>query len=417
MKNTKGITLIALIITIIVMLILVGVSIKVTLNSGLFESASKAVKGWNVAEKEENDKLSEVDKMADDIINNRMDPTSLYGALYTDGTLAFYSESEHVPETRNGATLVQKTEDISDTADLELEEVKKLLLWPWNEEFASKVTSVVIAEPVAPKSTRQLFRGLTNIKRIENLGNLYTCNVTSMREMFAGCYGLETIDLSGLNTENVVNMQHMFFDCCNLKQVNLRNLNTSKVENLLAMFYACANLERVDMSNWDTSSVTTMEWMFGSGDNGAIPNEMKIKEIKGLEDFDVSNVTNMTRMFRACKDLEKLDLHKWNVENVTSMLQMFNNCRSLKTLNIDGWNMKNVTNIEYMFNSCYSLEGTITLSFDSSKITTYLGTFNGTSQNSNNTLKVNYTSSAASIIDNVIATQTSNKIQKGIQVD
>ena len=42
MKNQKGITLIALVITIIVMLILVGVSVTVALNGGLFSTAQKA---------------------------------------------------------------------------------------------------------------------------------------------------------------------------------------------------------------------------------------------------------------------------------------------------------------------------------------------------------------------------------------
>ena len=50
MKNTKGITLIALIITIIVMLILVAVSISVALNTGLFKSAGDATKNWKVAQ-------------------------------------------------------------------------------------------------------------------------------------------------------------------------------------------------------------------------------------------------------------------------------------------------------------------------------------------------------------------------------
>ena len=42
MKGQKGITLVALIITIIVMLILVGVSISVALNGGLFTKAGDA---------------------------------------------------------------------------------------------------------------------------------------------------------------------------------------------------------------------------------------------------------------------------------------------------------------------------------------------------------------------------------------
>ena len=53
MKNQKGITLIALIITIIVMLILVGVSVTVALNGGLFETAKKAVDDTKIARDEE----------------------------------------------------------------------------------------------------------------------------------------------------------------------------------------------------------------------------------------------------------------------------------------------------------------------------------------------------------------------------
>lgn len=43
MRTQKGITLIALVITIIVMLILVGVSITMAVNGGLFNHASNAV--------------------------------------------------------------------------------------------------------------------------------------------------------------------------------------------------------------------------------------------------------------------------------------------------------------------------------------------------------------------------------------
>jgi len=47
MKNQKGITLVALIITIIVMLILVAVSVTVALQTGLFTSAQTAAQGMN----------------------------------------------------------------------------------------------------------------------------------------------------------------------------------------------------------------------------------------------------------------------------------------------------------------------------------------------------------------------------------
>ncbi len=53
MRGQKGITLVALIITIIVMLILVAVSITVLIQSGLLDTASKAGKATKEAIREE----------------------------------------------------------------------------------------------------------------------------------------------------------------------------------------------------------------------------------------------------------------------------------------------------------------------------------------------------------------------------
>lgn len=50
MKEQKGITLVALIITIIVMLILVAVSVAVVVNSNLIGTAEKAASGYSKAD-------------------------------------------------------------------------------------------------------------------------------------------------------------------------------------------------------------------------------------------------------------------------------------------------------------------------------------------------------------------------------
>ena len=50
MKNNKGITLVALIITIIVMLILVAVSVGILINSDLLGTAEKAGNAWENAD-------------------------------------------------------------------------------------------------------------------------------------------------------------------------------------------------------------------------------------------------------------------------------------------------------------------------------------------------------------------------------
>ena len=54
MRGQKGITLVALVITIIVMLILVGVTITFALNGGLFGQAKNAVKDTKTALNAEN---------------------------------------------------------------------------------------------------------------------------------------------------------------------------------------------------------------------------------------------------------------------------------------------------------------------------------------------------------------------------
>ena len=79
MKGQKGITLIALIITIIVMLILVGVSVTVALNGNLFETAKEARGRTNNALVAENELDNEVVN-----VNGTLRNISSYndGALY-----------------------------------------------------------------------------------------------------------------------------------------------------------------------------------------------------------------------------------------------------------------------------------------------------------------------------------------------
>ena len=70
MKDQKGITLVALVITIIVMLILVGVSITIALNGGLFDITKKAAKDTkDAAEAETNFSSGQVNIENQGIVN------------------------------------------------------------------------------------------------------------------------------------------------------------------------------------------------------------------------------------------------------------------------------------------------------------------------------------------------------------
>ena len=65
LKKQKGITLIALIITIIVMLILVGVTINVALNGGLFNKAEEATTKTKIAQIQESLTIKKVEVLAE----------------------------------------------------------------------------------------------------------------------------------------------------------------------------------------------------------------------------------------------------------------------------------------------------------------------------------------------------------------
>ena len=85
-----------------------------------------------------------------------------------------------------------------------------------------------------------------------------------------------------------------------------------------------------------------------------VPNGMKFgySKVFNVEDFDFSNVTDMSNMFCSCNLLKSLDLSNFDTSKVTNMSSMFYDCISLTSLNLSGLNMSNVTNMRWMFNAC-----------------------------------------------------------------
>ncbi len=78
-----------------------------------------------------------------------------------------------------------------------------------------------------------------------------------------------------------------------------------------------------------------------------------LTEIEGLENFDTSNVTNMSGMFYGCSTLDNVYLKQLNTSNVTDATGMFNGCTSLVSLEMG--NLNKLTNMSGMFYNCSSL--------------------------------------------------------------
>lgn len=125
-------------------------------------------------------------------------------------------------------------------------------------------------------------------------------------------------------------------------------------------FSGCSNLESLDLANLNTSNVTNMGLMF-SGCNS----------LKNLDvsNFDTSNVTNMKGMFWDCNQLESLDLSSFNTRNVIDMSDMFRICSKLESLDLNSFSTGNAANMGHMFFDCKRLKSLDLSSFNTEKVT------------------------------------------------
>ena len=65
-------------------------------------------------------------------------------------------------------------------------------------------------------------------------------------EMFSGCSGLTSLDLSHFNTQNVTDMQSMFSGCSGLTSLDLSHFNTQNVTDMIEMFKGCSALTTIN---------------------------------------------------------------------------------------------------------------------------------------------------------------------------
>ena len=208
----------------------------------------------------------------------------------------------------------------------------------------------------------KMFFGCEKLKQIKGINNLNTSNVTNMSSMFDGCCELEYLDLSNLDTSKVDDMGFMFSGCNKLKEIKgINQFNTSNATDMFAMFQHCYELEYLDLSSFDMSNVKNMGVMFSDCN--------KLKEIKGINKFNTSNATNMGVMFQNCFELEYLDLSNFYTSNVKDMNNMFFGCEKLKEIKgINDFNTSNVNNMGRMFKYCIELEYLDLSNFDTTNV-------------------------------------------------
>ena len=190
--------------------------------------------------------------------------------------------------------------------------------------------------------------------------------------LFSNLTNVTSIDLSNMDTSGIVGMNGMFENDKVLTNIVFGdNFNTSNATNMTAMFRGCNNLTELDLRMFDTSNVKSMYNMFA---------ESGIKNVN-LSSFVTHNLDGggMQRMFFNCTKLESLDLSSFDTSSITNFEKIFYHCTSLKSLNVSNFNTSNVTNFYDMFNGCSSLKELDVSGFDTSKAVIMGNMFSGCS--------------------------------------
>lgn len=384
-KGIRGITLIALVVTIVVLLILAGASLNLVIgNNGIIRKAEEAREETIIGEEKS---LIEMARMS--IFMNKNGESSITSSEMQNELTNMGAKVEVTPAGKNMTIKytdtnheysLKQTGEITDKIETAVTDVwykisteektiyfnntestgyKKvedydednLPEWSsvWNSStktYEPDITTAIFETKISPTSTAYWFYKCRNLTTINNIENLNTSNVMNMNNMFRFCDSLKTLDVSNFDTSNVTDMSSMFDNCCVLETLDVSNFNTSKVTDMLAMLAECEKMTTLDVSN-----------------------------------FDTSNVTNMQAMFEKSSGLTTLDLSNFNTSKVTKMRYMFEGCSNLTTIYVKTFDES--TNTGWTTSA-------VTLSFDEEdmfKDATNIVGGNGTTYNSSYTDK------------------------------
>ena len=139
-------------------------------------------------------------------------------------------------------------------------------------------------------------------------------------------------------------MHDMFTGCCSFKGKGVNTWNVSNVTNFDSMFYQCVIFD-TNLGNWklyNKKQKINMNYMFYECINF---------QGNGLEKWNVFNVSSMEYMFDACKILTGEFFKFWDVSNVETMHSMFVGCTSLNC-DMTNINVSKAIDLSCMFYGC-----------------------------------------------------------------
>ena len=236
-------------------------------------------------------------------------------------------------------------------------EITTSYVWPWCE-YGNDLKSISFEGVVhGTGDMSDMFGGWYRYVETVDVHGFDTSNVTDMTYFFSGLgyeYTWETsgphltfLHLDEMDVSNVTSMERMFEEV-SVTELDLSSWDVSSVETFSDMFLETARASMIDLSGWDTSSATNMYRMFCWCEN--------LEDLRGYENFDTSNVTEMAAFFADCPKLTHIDVSKWDTGNVTDFEEMFVDCTGITELDVSHFNVYSGQYFDSMFDNCPNLK-------------------------------------------------------------
>ncbi|MEI0595114.1 BspA family leucine-rich repeat surface protein [Brachyspira pilosicoli] len=132
--------------------------------------------------------------------------------------------------------------------------------------------------------------------------------------------------------------------------IKLYDVDTSLITDMSKLFYESKRKDFEGIEDWDVSNVTNMDMMFAYMGYNMLVRYSSIDFDQDLSNWNVSKVTSMNNMFAYCSNFDQ-PLDNWDVSNVEDMSFMFCGAKEFNQP-LNNWNTSKVKNMRGMFQEC-----------------------------------------------------------------
>ena len=427
-QTQKGITLIALAITIIVLLILAGVTIgAITGEDGIIKNALEAREKTEIANEKEiveeavlnamknnkrgnivRDELQEeLDKITGEgktivtedtegqgyfvkfVSSQRIYKVSLDGDVtYLGEETELISQAEIIanPESNTTPQLLQQVE-LTVQTQIDIEGAEYSLVYAWNQDKDNAPEDSKFMETTLIGTGRIRKTTVSSVDTVGGEYYLWVRIVVGEIEK-TQCFGPYAIrdhtTLIGTASENETTSGFLGSKTQEketVKEVERRNIESINITTSLSGHSVS------DENCWDVSESQNglyLAWYEDKDNDGYY--EVTIGGEGGVvANSDSNSLFNFIGNSVENQEVTITGLNNLETGLTTNMAYMFRQCK-VSSLDVSSFNTENVTNMRYMFYNCSNLTSLDLNNFDTSKVTTLFSTFEGCSKLS--TLKV-----------------------------